>query len=138
MFAGLRKAATAKKQRRPVRLKTAPKPENKNYDHFKPISGQASARVDVSTVGAASFFVCHQKPVSKEHARKRFQRDYRLTSSIMNFVSFQNMSLKHLNMWCGGWDLNPRYAGDISREVHLFLLCLCCYRSVTLSQNLGL
>jgi hypothetical protein len=27
-----------------VRLKSAPKPENKNYCHFRPISGQASAR----------------------------------------------------------------------------------------------
>jgi hypothetical protein len=25
-------------------LKTVPKPENKNYDHFTPISGQGSAR----------------------------------------------------------------------------------------------
>jgi len=41
--AGLRRAATAKKQGGTVRLKTAPKSENKTYDHFTPISGQASA-----------------------------------------------------------------------------------------------
>jgi hypothetical protein len=43
MFVGLRRAATAKKQRRTVRLKFAAKSENKTYDHFTPISGQASA-----------------------------------------------------------------------------------------------
>jgi hypothetical protein len=43
MFVGLRRAATAKKQRRTVRPKSAAKSENKNYDHFTPISGQASA-----------------------------------------------------------------------------------------------
>jgi hypothetical protein len=37
MFAGLRRAATAKKQRRAATLKTAPKSENENYDHFTPI-----------------------------------------------------------------------------------------------------
>jgi predicted ArsR family transcriptional regulator len=42
-FAGSRRAATAKKQKRIADLKTAPKPENKNYNHFTPISGQASA-----------------------------------------------------------------------------------------------
>jgi hypothetical protein len=45
MFVGLRRAATAKKQRRTVRPKSAAKSENKNYDHFTPISGQASARL---------------------------------------------------------------------------------------------
>jgi hypothetical protein len=39
----LKRAATAKKQGGAVRLKFAPKPENKTYDHFTPISGQASA-----------------------------------------------------------------------------------------------
>jgi predicted nucleotidyltransferase len=43
MFAGLRKVATAKKQEKAARLKSAPKYENKNYDHFTPISGQTSA-----------------------------------------------------------------------------------------------
>jgi hypothetical protein len=38
-FAALRRAATAKKQRRTARLKSAPKPENKNYNHFTPIKG---------------------------------------------------------------------------------------------------
>ena len=44
MFAGLRRAAAAKKQGRTVRLKFAPRSENKDYDHFTPISGQASAQ----------------------------------------------------------------------------------------------
>jgi len=44
MFAGLRKVATAKKQRRIVRLKFAPKSENKTYNHFTPIKKQASAQ----------------------------------------------------------------------------------------------
>jgi hypothetical protein len=39
MFAGLRRAATAKKHIRTVRLKSAPKSENKNYNHFTPIKG---------------------------------------------------------------------------------------------------
>jgi predicted ArsR family transcriptional regulator len=34
IFADLKRAATAKKQEKAARLKTAPKPENKNYDHF--------------------------------------------------------------------------------------------------------
>jgi hypothetical protein len=38
----LRRAATAKKQEKIANLKTAPKPENKNKNHFKPISGQAN------------------------------------------------------------------------------------------------
>jgi len=41
----MRRAATAKKQERAARLKPAPKSENKNYNHFTPISGQASARL---------------------------------------------------------------------------------------------
>ena len=44
-FAGSQRAATARKQERIVNLKTAPKPENKNYEHFIPISGQGSARL---------------------------------------------------------------------------------------------
>jgi hypothetical protein len=44
MFAGLRRAVTAKKQGGTARLKFAPKPENKTYYHFTPIKGQASAR----------------------------------------------------------------------------------------------
>jgi hypothetical protein len=43
MFAGLRRAAIAKKQGGAVRLKFVPKSENKNYNHFTPIKGQASA-----------------------------------------------------------------------------------------------
>jgi hypothetical protein len=43
MFAGSRRAATARRQRGAARLKSAPKSENKNYNHFTPISGQASA-----------------------------------------------------------------------------------------------
>jgi hypothetical protein len=39
MFAGLRRAVTAKKHGRNVRLKFAPKYENKNYNHFTPIKG---------------------------------------------------------------------------------------------------
>ena len=39
MFAGLRRAVTAKKQGRTARLKFAPKSENKNYNHFTPIKG---------------------------------------------------------------------------------------------------
>jgi hypothetical protein len=35
----LRRAATAKKQGRTARLKSAPKPENKSYNHFTPIKG---------------------------------------------------------------------------------------------------
>jgi hypothetical protein len=45
MFAGLRRAATARRQRGAARLKSAPKSENKSYDHFTPISGQASALI---------------------------------------------------------------------------------------------
>jgi len=44
-FAGSKRAATAKKQKRTADLKTAPKPENKNYNHFTPISGQGSANL---------------------------------------------------------------------------------------------
>jgi hypothetical protein len=43
IFADLKRAVTAKKQRGTVYLKSAPKSENKNYNHFTPISGQASA-----------------------------------------------------------------------------------------------
>jgi hypothetical protein len=43
MFAGLKRAATAKKQGGTVRLKSALKSENKSYNHFTPIKGQASA-----------------------------------------------------------------------------------------------
>ncbi len=43
MFAGLRRAATAKKHGRTARLKSVPKSENKNYNHFTPIKGQGSA-----------------------------------------------------------------------------------------------
>jgi hypothetical protein len=43
MFVGLRKVAAAKKPRRTVRHKFAPKSENKTYNHFTPIKGQASA-----------------------------------------------------------------------------------------------
>jgi len=43
MFAGLRRVVAAKKQGGIVRLKFAPKSENKTYNHFTPISGQASA-----------------------------------------------------------------------------------------------
>jgi hypothetical protein len=43
MFAGLRRAGSARRQGGAVRLKSAPKPENKNYNHFTPIKGQASA-----------------------------------------------------------------------------------------------
>ncbi|MGA2309978.1 MAG: hypothetical protein ABSG57_10585, partial [Candidatus Bathyarchaeia archaeon] len=32
-------------------LKTVPEPENRNYDHFTPISGQGSARRELSTLG---------------------------------------------------------------------------------------
>jgi hypothetical protein len=39
MFAGFKKAATAKKQGGTVRLKS----KNKSYNHFTPIKGQASA-----------------------------------------------------------------------------------------------
>jgi hypothetical protein len=39
MFAGSRKAVTAKKQGRTARLKSAPKSENKTYNHFTPIKG---------------------------------------------------------------------------------------------------
>ena len=35
----MRREATVKKQERAADLKTAPKPENKNYHHFTPISG---------------------------------------------------------------------------------------------------
>jgi hypothetical protein len=51
-------------------LKTAPKPENKNYNHLKPISGQGSARIRVSIqifmkdlrlqLGEPLFFIQHQ------------------------------------------------------------------------------
>jgi hypothetical protein len=44
MFAGLRRAVGAKRGRGLVLLKSAPKPENKTYNHFTPIKGQASAR----------------------------------------------------------------------------------------------
>jgi hypothetical protein len=44
MFAGLRRAVGAKRGRGLVLLKSAPKSENKTYNHFTPIKGQASAR----------------------------------------------------------------------------------------------
>ena len=43
IFAGLKRAVTAKKQRETVRFKFAPKPENKNYNHLTPIKGKANA-----------------------------------------------------------------------------------------------
>jgi hypothetical protein len=46
MFAGLTRAVTAKKQEGTVRLKSAPKPENKNYNHSTPIKGQANAPLE--------------------------------------------------------------------------------------------
>jgi hypothetical protein len=49
MFAGLRRAATAKKQGETVRLKSALKSENKSYNHFTPIEGQESARFSKSS-----------------------------------------------------------------------------------------
>jgi hypothetical protein len=52
MFAGLRKAVAAKKQGGTVRLKFAPKSENKTYNHFTPIKGTS------------------QRALSKELARK--------------------------------------------------------------------
>ncbi|MGA3291185.1 MAG: hypothetical protein ABSD42_13210, partial [Candidatus Bathyarchaeia archaeon] len=42
--AGLRRAVGAKRGRGLVLLKSAPKPENKTYNHFTPIKGQASAQ----------------------------------------------------------------------------------------------
>ena len=65
MFAGLRRAATAKKKRRPVRLKSAPKSENKNYDHFTPISGQASARMHAGDY-VAPFVLPHFKQLKAD------------------------------------------------------------------------
>jgi hypothetical protein len=48
MFAGLRRAVGAKRGRGLVLLKSAPKPENKTYNHFTPIKGQASALTHVA------------------------------------------------------------------------------------------
>jgi hypothetical protein len=45
MFAGLKRAAGAKRGRGPVHLKSAPKSENKTYHHFTPKKGQSSARI---------------------------------------------------------------------------------------------
>jgi hypothetical protein len=43
MFAGLKRAAGARRGRGPVLVKFAPKSENKTYGHFTPIKGQGSA-----------------------------------------------------------------------------------------------
>jgi hypothetical protein len=42
MFAGLKRVIGARRGSDLVRLKSAPKSKNKNYNHFKPIKGQAS------------------------------------------------------------------------------------------------
>ncbi|MGA3291313.1 MAG: hypothetical protein ABSD42_13865, partial [Candidatus Bathyarchaeia archaeon] len=44
----LRRAVGAKRGRGLVLLKSAPKPENKTYNHFTPIKGQASALANKS------------------------------------------------------------------------------------------
>ncbi len=43
MFAGLGRVVGAKRRGCSVRLKSAPKIENKTYNHFTPIKGQISA-----------------------------------------------------------------------------------------------
>ena len=42
-LARLERQGTQEGQKTDAHLKTAPKPENKTYDHFTPISGQGSA-----------------------------------------------------------------------------------------------
>jgi hypothetical protein len=54
----LKREATAKKQEKAARLKSAPKYENKNYDHFTPIKGQASAH---KKARQQEFLVCNRK-----------------------------------------------------------------------------
>jgi hypothetical protein len=56
MFAGLRRAADAKKRGKIARLKSAPKHENRTYNHFTPIKGQASALADFSSVSFSSCY----------------------------------------------------------------------------------
>jgi hypothetical protein len=64
MFAGLRRAATARRQGGAARLKSALKSENKNYNHFTPIKGQASALFTIET----SFFARAPNPSCAQHS----------------------------------------------------------------------
>ena len=51
------KGGYCKKQREILRLKSAPKSKNKNYNHFTPIKGQASAQAFFSRIYICNFGV---------------------------------------------------------------------------------
>ena len=80
MFAGLRRAVDARKRGKTVRLKSAPKYENKTYHHFTPIKGQASARTCLQKSFDASFSLQRQGRLPKailSHHGSQFKEQWR-------------------------------------------------------------
>ncbi|MGA3291286.1 MAG: hypothetical protein ABSD42_13725, partial [Candidatus Bathyarchaeia archaeon] len=66
----LRRAVGAKRGRGLVLLKSAPKPENKTYNHFTPIKGQASALRQRSFIRALQHSMPGSEPRgSRKHGR---------------------------------------------------------------------
>jgi hypothetical protein len=58
----------ARKPKTDAHLKTAPKPENKNYDHFRPISEQACALPQIITIKTPS--ACREDRIEPEDLMK--------------------------------------------------------------------